>query len=337
MVCWKNERSKGTSIQLFYFREMSSTITAKTYSKCPLSNPEFELIRANHANLASTGCEKDFCQAGRAIHTDEPRVGQNRALCVVEREARDFLSDIYREGFYIDDGTFSERLGQALLEIRNSATERDENGRNSKATIGGNWIQTRQELEFGVRRAWRNSRKCIMRSHCEELQLCDLRTINSSEQMAIRLIEGIQKAFNQGNIQPTVFVFAPRAVNRRGPMILNHQVLQFAGYKTNDGSVIGDPMTVELTNAIIDLGWKPPKPRGRWDVLPLVTMADGDKPFVAELPPDIRKLVDIGHPQYATEFERLNLKWTAFPALTRLGFDIGGVQYTAAPFIGWYV
>ena len=92
-----------------------------------------------------------------------------------------------------------------------------------------------------------------------------------------------------------------------------------------------------MTKTIIDLGWQPPKQRGRWDLLPLVAMADGDPPAMIELPEDLRKLVTIRHPTYTTEFEQLNLKWVAFPALTRLGFDIGGVQYTAAPFIGWYV
>lgn len=66
-------------------------------------------------------------------------------------------------------------------------------------------------------------------------------------------------------------------------------------------------------------------------------MADEDGPAMMELPVDLRTLVNIRHPKYTTEFEMLDLKWVAFPALTRMGFDIGGVQYTAAPFIGWYV
>lgn len=38
-----------------------------------LHNPELERIRRKHTMLASTGCTRDFCQAGRMIHTDEPR------------------------------------------------------------------------------------------------------------------------------------------------------------------------------------------------------------------------------------------------------------------------
>ncbi|KAL6718813.1 hypothetical protein ACLMJK_003047 [Lecanora helva] len=316
---------------------LSTVTNTQNSDKCPISNPQFDSIRANHSTLASTGCTKEFCQAGRAVHTDEPRVGENRALSDVEKEAQDFLHDLHKEGFFDTEDAFRERRAQVLSEIRAGATEGKLRHHHSTSTVGGSWIQTSQELEYGLRRAWRNSRKCIMRSHCEELELCDLRNIRTSKEMAETLLLGIHKAFNRGSIQPTVFVFPPRAVNCRGPVILNHQILQFAGYEATDGSIIGDPSSVEVTKAIIELGWEPPKIRGRWDLLPLVTMAEGDKPYIAGLPADISKLVDIRHPQYTAEFERLDLKWVAFPALARLGFDIGGVQYTAAPFIGWFM
>jgi nitric oxide synthase oxygenase domain/subunit len=314
---------------------LASIITAPGVGKCPVWQPEFNAIRANHATLASTGCTKEICQAGRAVHTDEPRVGENRALHAVEREAKEFLEELYREGIYENENAFSQRLEQALAEIRSGASTGVVREDHSVERVGGTWLQTPQELEFGVRRAWRNSRKCIMRSHCEDLKLCDLRKITSSVQMAAELIEGVQKAFNQGSIRPTVFVFPPRTTNCRGPMIMNHQVLQLAGYEADDGSIVGDPASVELTKTIIDLGWKPPEVKSRWDVLPFVTMAEGDRPCIAELPTSLRKLVDIHHPQFPAEFKKLNLKWVPFPALTQLGFDIGGVQYTATPFVGW--
>lgn len=324
--------------------------------KCPFAEQEFQNIRAHHGTLASTGCTKEFCQAGRAIHTDEPRIGENRSLSSVEQDAQNFLLELYREGFYNGEEAFQKRKEQVLSEIRAGAIEGIVRHDRSRGLVAGNWTQTAKELKFGVQRAWRNSRKCIMRSHCEELELCDFRTVRSSEGMATQLLKAVRRAFNEGNIQPTAFVFPPREINSRGPMIWNHQILQFAGYDAGDGSVIGDPMSVELTKctycishiylfiliandvAIIDLGWEPPQEKGKWDLLPLVTMADhDDKPYIAEIPADIGKLVDIRHPAYMAEFEKLNLKWVPFPALTRLGFDIGGVQYSAAPFIGWQV
>ena len=264
-------------------------------------------------------------------------MGENRSLQIVEREAVDFLQVLCEEGFYKSEDAFQNRLDQVKREIETGSAEGVVRDDPSSAKVGGTWTQTYQELEFGIRRAWRNARKCIMRSHCEELKLCDLRKVTSSETMASELVKGVRDAFNGGNIQPTVFVFPPRTVNARGPMIWNHQVLQFAGYEIEGGVILGDPMSVDLTNAIIDLGWQPPEPKGRWDLLPLVAMAEGDRPAMIELPADLRKLVNIRHPKYTTEFENLDLKWVAFPALTRMGFDVGGVQYTATPFIGWYV
>ena len=263
-------------------------------------------------------------------------VGENRSLQAVEQEAIDFLHVLREEGLYDSEETFQNRLDQVQGEIKAGSVKGVIRKDHLYANVAGAWTQTHQELEFGIRRAWRNSRKCIMRSHCEELKLCDLRGVTSSIDMVTELVKGVSVAFNGGNVQPTVFVFPPRSTNGRGPMIWNHQVLQFAGYRLDEETVLGDPMSVEITNAMIELGWQPPEPRSRWDVLPLVAMAEGDLPAMIELPADLRKLVNIRHPKYSTEFEILDLKWVAFPALTRLGFDIGGVQYTAAPFIGWY-
>ena len=304
--------------------------------------PELELqrIHDDHPNLVSTGCSKDFCQAGRLIHDDEPRVGRNRSLHIVEQEAVDFLQTLHFEGFYEDDLEFQHRLQEVRQEIRDGAIKdkvQEEVSDNATKciTIGGNWTQTSSELEFGIRRAWRNSRKCIMRSHCEDLKLCDLRHVTSSVQMVAKLLEKVSEAFNGGNIIPTAFVFPPRRIGCRGPMFWNHQILQFAGYENADGSVLGDCNSVQLTNEIIELGWVPPVSRSAWDLLPLVAMAEGHRPAFAEIPPYLRTLVDIRHPQYMNQFSKLALKWVSFPALTRLGFDIGGVQYSAAPFIGW--
>ena len=311
-------------------------VVRRSTLNCPVAQ-EFQQARQHCPVLASTGCTKDFCQAGRAVHTDEPRVGENRAIDVVEREAQGFLEELHREGFFESDEAFDVRLKTVLTEIRSAAAGGIVRDGQEHGVVGGNWEQSAPELQFGIRRAWRNARKCIMRSHCEELKLCDLRHLTSSADMATGLLTRMCEAFNGGNVLPTVFVLPPRRINSRGPMIWNHQVLEFAGYETDDGSVLGDPNSVHLTKAIIDLGWEPPSPKSRWDLLPLVVMADDDIPAMIEIPPELGKLVKIRHPQYRDQFEELDLRWISVPALTRLGFDIGGVQYTAAPFIGWFM
>ncbi|KAL8722935.1 MAG: hypothetical protein Q9181_007392, partial [Wetmoreana brouardii] len=304
--------------------------------RCPFAK-EFQQARNSHPVLASTGCTQEFCQAGRFVHTDEPRIGENRAIEVVEKEAEGFLQELYREHFFVNEEAFTTRLHDILLEIRTSAHNGIIREGKQHGMIGGNWQQTPAELEFGIRRAWRNARKCIMRSHCEELKLCDLRNVTSSAEMASELVRHMCEAFNGGNVLPTVFLFPPRKMNTRGPMIWNHQFLEFAGYEMDDGSILGDPMSAELTKAIIGLGWQPPNPKSRWDLLPLVVMADNDVPAMIKIPPELGNLVEIRHPRFKDRFDSLDLKWVAFPALTRLGFDIGGVQYTAAPFIGWFM
>ncbi|KAK0509489.1 hypothetical protein JMJ35_007883 [Cladonia borealis] len=276
--------------------------------KCPFMNAEHQRIKEKHRTLASTGCSKDFCQAGRAIHTDEPRVGENRSLEIVCQEAAEFLRDLYDEGFFHSEAQFEARLQEVHAEILYGATGGIAREHKLPTRLGGNWTQSHDELEFGIRRAWRNARKCIARNHAKELKLCDLRSMTTSVDMAKEL----------------------------GPMIWDNQILDFAGYKMDDGTVLGDLANVDLTTAIMELGWTPPQTRGPQDLLPLVTMAEGDKPAMMEIPAPLSNLVNISHPQFPS-FAALNLKWKAAPALTRLGFDIGGVQYTAAPFIGWFM
>lgn len=94
-------------------------------------------------------------------------------------------------------------------------------------------------------------------------------------------------------------------------------------------------MNVSMTTNIMELGWTPPKFRTKWDLLPIVTMAEDDEPVLTNILIEDFPLVHIRHPRYQLPFEKLGLRWVPAPVLSRLGFDIGGVQYTASPFIGW--
>lgn len=88
--------------------------------------------------------------------------------------------------------------------------------------------------------------------------------------MVAEVLKRISEAFNAGNLLPTVFVFRPRNVDCLGPMFWNHQILEFAGYEAEDGSIMGDPNSVNLTKAIIELGWVPPESRSPWDLCHLL-------------------------------------------------------------------
>lgn len=271
------------------------------------------------------------------LHTDEPRVGVNQAIEVVMNEAEHFLREMLQEGFFDTAEECEHRVRAVHAEICSTSRHHKIRATGEIGFAGGSYRQTTQELEFGLRRSWRNARKCIMRSQHDTLVLKDLRHIKSSIEMAHEVINGMREAYNNGAIRPTTFVFPPRSVGRRGPMIISQQLFAFACYKQADGTVLGDPANSQLTQDIIDLGWMAPEQKTRWDLLPFVTLAEDDAPAIVDLPPDLQKLVQIRHPRYAAEFEALDLKWVVAPALSRLGFDIGGVQYTATPFIGWFM
>lgn len=301
---------------------------------------EFELIRKAHRTLAPTGCTPEFCQSGRATHINEPRVGRDRPLAEVQQEAIDFLRECRDCNVISSDDEVDKRIKKALAQISNTAivtVVTDHDGNQSTGLAGGMWHQEPAELEYGLRAAWRNARRCIMRSEHENLALCDLRQVQSSPEMARTIVKGVTAAFNRGHILPTVFVFPPRQPGMRGPMIWNSQILAFAGYRQNDGLILGDPLNVELTDSIIELGWTPPVKKSRWDILPIVTMAEGDTPYLVELPIELKRTVQINHPRYEQQFRQLDLHWVVAPALSRFGFDIGGNQYTATPFIGWFM
>jgi nitric oxide synthase oxygenase domain/subunit len=98
-------------------------------------------------------------------------------------------------------------------------------------------------------------------------------------EMARAIIKAMPIDFNEGRILPTVFVSPPRTPGKRVPMVWNRQILALAGYGQEDGSILGDPAKGDMTQSIIDFGWRPVSKKSRWDLLPLVTMAEND-PFI---------------------------------------------------------
>ncbi|KAK8065357.1 hypothetical protein PG997_012104 [Apiospora hydei] len=310
---------------------------------------EFSRIEKAYPSLASTGCNAEFCQAGRMKHTDEERVGRNQPVDAVKHDATDFLYQLREGGILKTEQHFNKRLAEVLQEIElNSTTARYSscpgNGSNTTGakctgSVGGTGRRHLKSWNSGSGRPgstlagvscgrstktsgnYGSALPALLTADIH--RLCDLRFVTTSSGMALRLIEALKAAFNGGEIRPTVFVFPPRGPNERGPMIWNSNLLSFAGYDEGDGRILGDPQNVSLTNAIIELGWQPPPIRTQWDLLPIVTMAQGDEPVITELS--------------EADFPILGLRWTAAPALSRLGFTIGGVQYTATPFIGWFM
>uniref|UniRef100_A0A8C1PGK1 nitric-oxide synthase (NADPH) n=1 Tax=Cyprinus carpio TaxID=7962 RepID=A0A8C1PGK1_CYPCA len=144
----------------------------------------------------------------------------------------------------------------------------------------------------------------------------------------------IKYATNKGNLRSAITIFPQRTDGKHDFRVWNSQLIRYAGYKQPDGSILGDPASVELTEICIQQGWKAPK--SRFDVLPLLLQANGNDPELFEIPGDLVLEVPIIHPKFEW-FKELNLKWYGLPAVSNMLLEIGGLEFTACPFSGWYM
>lgn len=186
------------------------------------------------------------------------------------------------------------------------------------------------ELDYGTKVAWRNSNKCIGRLFWRTMEVLDKRELNTTDEVFDALFEHIDFATNGGNIRSTITVFNAHKEIR----IWNPQLLGFAGYLQEDGSVIGDPKNIEFTKECIKLGWEPQM--GAFDILPLVVKIGDEEPVFKEIPEDIVCLISIEHPSIES-FKDLNLQWYSTPIISNMTLEVGGIEFFAAPFNGWYM
>jgi nitric-oxide synthase, bacterial len=201
-----------------------------------------------------------------------------------------------------------------------------------KATIEqtGTYEHTYDELAYGAKLAWRNSNRCLGRNFWQSLQVRDLRHLQTEEEIFQTLVEHIQVATNNGNLRSTISILSPYLKIR----VWNNLMLRYAGYRQPDGTILGDPANVELTEQALKFGWSK-ESRTRFDVLPLIIQIGEKEPKWFEILPEIIMEVPLSHPRYDW-FEELGLKWFALPAVTNMMLDMGGIQYPT-PFNGFYM
>nr|AJA40861.1 nitric oxide synthase egg isoform [Philanthus triangulum] len=198
----------------------------------------------------------------------------------------------------------------------------------------GTYQLTETELVFGAKLAWRNAARCIGRIQWSKLQVFDCRYVTTTSGMFEALCNHIKYSTNKGNIRSAITIFPQRIDGKHDYRVWNQQLISYAGYKNPDGTIIGDPANVEFTELCIKLGWR--GARTRFDVLPLVLSANGHDPDYFDIPSELVLEVPLSHPTYDW-FEKLDLKWFAVPAVSGMVFDCGGLEFTAAPFNGWYM
>lgn len=234
----------------------------------------------------------------------------------LKEEARLFLSQFYAEKNLSKDA-LDERLNEVMVSIEETGT----------------YEHTIDELTFASRVAWRNSTRCVGRYFWGNMIVRDCREIDNEKAVFESLVDHLRLGINEGNLRAVISIFNPNNPQIR---LYNPLLLMFAGYKQPDGSVLGDPATVELTKIACDLGWKPKGEKSRFDPLPLIVEIDGRKPQYFDWPDDLVKTVPITHPDF-TWFKDLKLEWFMVPAVSGLALDAGGIQYRCAPSNGFFI
>ncbi|XP_066972753.1 nitric oxide synthase, salivary gland-like [Macrobrachium rosenbergii] len=293
--------------------------------QCPFSRPQnlinFESAKEAtdvlHMKAEDPGvCSAVVCKG--SLMGSRKTLLENRPSSEVLYQAKQFLDEYYKE-----TKRFETKEHQARLQEVTQALVRT-----------GTYDLTTDELEFGVKLAWRNAPRCIGRISWNKLHLFDGRHATTTKDMFELLLQHIDYATNGGNIRSTITVFPQRKVGQRDFRVWNQQLIAFAGYEQPDGSVIGDPAYKDFTKVCLELGWK--GTGGRFDVLPLVVSMPTGEPEWMDIPEEKILLVDLKHPEYEW-FEDLKLKWFGVPAVSSMMLDCGGLQFPAAPFNGWYM
>ncbi|XP_062619237.1 nitric oxide synthase 1-like isoform X1 [Saccostrea cucullata] len=270
-------------------------------------------------SLENVPCTSNRCMGSIMGFTTNKRApGEPRPKEEVLLQARDFIEQYYTSIKRINSQSYHKRLEEVVASIEKTGT----------------YELTSSELTFGAKTAWRNAPRCIGRIQWNKLQVFDARHITTARGMFEAICNHIKYGTNKGNIRSAITIFPPRTDGKHDFRVWNAQLIRYAGYKQPDGSIIGDPANVEFTEVCQKMGWK--GKGGMWDVLPLVLQANGMDPEMFEIPSDLILEVLIKHPKFPWLAE-MGIRWYALPAVSCIMFDCGGLEFTAAPFNGWFM
>lgn len=197
---------------------------------------------------------------------------------------------------------------------------------------------TYDELQYGAKLSWRNAPKCANRAHWQELIVKDYRYVKTNEECNEALLEFLDESISSGATKTLMAVFPHRRPHQKqGPRTWNSNLYRFAGYRTKEG-ILGDPRDEEFTQVLIERhGWKPPSPRTKWDPLPLLIQFDETKPpQIFQLPSQYVPIIHLEHPDHLG-FNALGLRWFAIAVVAGRELSIGGLVFTMAPFVGYFM
>ena len=205
----------------------------------------------------------------------------------------------------------------------------------------GTYTHTSEEIVFGAKLAWRNSNRCIGRHFWRQLDVFDCRSLKTKATILEALKNHVAFSFNKGAIKSAVTIFAPRDKTSESTdpvRVLNHQLIRYAGFKNKDGTILGDPHSLNFSEKLSTLGWQPSK-KTAFTPMPWLIQINGEiqDPYpVFEKHPNLLTEIQIAHPENKA-FSKLGLKWYSTPILSDMALLIGGIHYPCAPFNGWYM
>ncbi len=200
----------------------------------------------------------------------------------------------------------------------------------------GWYDHTPEELAFGARLAWRHSARCIGRLYWRSLEVIDARTVKAPEEVASAVCSHLKTAFNEGKIRSMITIFSPVRGEELPTSIESRQALQYAGWVIPGQGAVGDPLNIEVTRIVEQLGWKGGASRSPFEILPLLIRDARQRRSIHAIPPDVVNEVRIEHPEFPA-FSELGLRWYAIPCITSMIMTIGGIDYPCAPFNGHYM
>lgn len=218
--------------------------------------------------------------------------------------------------------------------------ERALNGRVAEALRclrrDGFYEHTPEELEFGARLAWRNHARCIGRLYWRSLEVLDRRAVVHTDEVAATVLDHLRQVVEDRKVRNVISIFAPVREHLLPATFESRQLTQYAGYLQRGQAVLGDPLNVEVTRTALALGWQPPDPPGRFDLLPWILRDPDGRRVVYAVPDATIPEVRIEHPACPSITE-LDLRWYAVPFVSSMILTIGGIDYPCAPFNGHYL
>ncbi|KAJ8300595.1 hypothetical protein KUTeg_022114 [Tegillarca granosa] len=267
--------------------------------------------------MSGVPCSGSLCK-GSIVNGFTKEYGLLKTRIILIKEAKDFIDSYFTSVEKLNSHEHYQRWNEISKSIDSTGT----------------YQLKYEELCFGCKLAWRNAPRCIGRIQWNNLQVFDARNAKTCSDMFDAICRHISYCTNKGKIRSGITVFPHMTGKDEDFRIWNSQLIRYAGYQQSDGTILGDPISVEFTEVCQKLGWKG---KGTmFDLLPLVLQINGNDPEVFDLPEDIILEVSLKHPRYPW-FEHLGLKWYGLPSVSSMTLECGGLIFTAAPFSGWYM